>query len=300
MRRLFLSFIIVLISTGCATSLTHHQSEFVYNKDLERLLTLTDVPHTKTLDSIVAGTQKKWLRRGERWDHQDTGKDLGKTQRSQVKEIAGRLGYVGEIHPEDNYYDVVLLLGAANVRVKDRMAYMGDLWRKGVRFDRVVMLGSSRPLDAPPADARLKPEVIKAGFQPDEEGMMRYVWQNMIMPSDLKAVPVEWIRAVPRPGKARANTDDTLVAWLEKTSVRPARGMKVLAISNNPHIGYQHAVIERILKKTLGSEMPTLETVGPQSYFQHADQNYSKEAIAVLLDAMARHFYAVQALEDLR
>ena len=295
------AFLLLLcLLTACSAPVGFFAPEGqLQNKDLKDLLTMTGVIHEGTIDSVVTETQKQWIRRGERWDVQTTAKGWDAETRLQILELAANLGYIHSSEPMKKHYPVVLLLGAASVRVKDRLQYLIDSWRFGVRFDRLVMLGSTRSLDTPEADAALKPKVITAGFDPDEMGMMRYIYEQLkpSMPKDMQEVPVLWVQAKPGKGRARANTDDTVLAWLKEADYQVHPQDVLLAISNYPHTPYQHLVLKGILKRVLQEKAPILETVGPPSGLNknlHEEKAPTKHAIAVLLDAMARSLYMMK------
>ena len=73
----------------------------------------------------------------------------------------------------------------------------------------------------------------------------------------------------------RPNTRDTINEWLQKYN--PHNG-SILAISNQPFIGYQDAVLRNILPKGF-----SIETVGCE--------NLENETTTIILDSLARWIY---------
>jgi hypothetical protein len=73
----------------------------------------------------------------------------------------------------------------------------------------------------------------------------------------------------------RPNTQDTIDEWLRSYNPQPG---SILALSNQPYIGYQDAVLRKALPKTFD-----VETVG------NACSNNTKST--VIIDSLARWIY---------
>ncbi len=290
-----LSFFLFSCSSSISETVFFDTQGKLVNKDLKQLLTVTGQSHAETLDSVVAATQDKengWLRSGERW-HKQKERFTDK-QRQEIVMLAKKLGYLDEKTPSKNKYDRALVLGAASVRIKSRINHLIDLWKRGIRFDKIVMLGSTRSLDAPESDVLLKPSVLEKGYEANEMGLMQYIYNNEVsLPKDMASLPVIWVKAEGKDGK-RANTDDTIEEWL-KRDTDLANDMTVLSISNQPHASYQGVVIQTYLVNHEKGLNLTSEVVGEKSSLADKAKPDSQE-IAVLLDAMARHLYSLKKL----
>jgi|GEM_PF-2631641 len=265
------------------------------NKDLEKLLKTTGQSHDGTLDSIVSATQDKetgWLRLGERWDKQK--ERFTPEQRQEIVNLSKKLGYLEEKIPSKKEYDRALVLGAASVRIKSRINHLIDLWKRGIRFDKVVMLGSTRTLDTPESDALLKPTVLEKGYEANEKGLMEYIYNHEVsIPEDMKSVPIIWVKAEGKCGK-RANTDDTIEEWLiQDTDL--SKDMAVLSISNQPHASYQGAIINTYLVNHKKGFNLILDIVGEKSSLVDKILPEDQE-VSILLDAAARHLYSLKKL----
>lgn len=290
-------FFIFLLILGCSSSTSKvvlfDKKQNLINKDLEKLLKITEQSHNGTLSSIVQATQEKntgWIRTGERWNKQTKQFSLG--QRKKIKELAHRLGYIQSKSPSKYKYDRVLLLGAASLRIESRLNYLIDLWKKGVRFDKIIMLGSTRSLDAPEEDAMLKPKVIEKGLEENETGLMKYIYNYLIdIPKEMHSIPILWIKADGKNGK-RPNTNDTIESWIT-TDKRLSEKMAILSISNQPHASYQGTVIDTYLKKHQAPLHLYSEVVGEESSIFSKEEPNDQE-IAILLDAIARHLYSLE------
>ena len=108
--------------------------------------------------------------------------------------------------------------------------------------------------------------------------MMRFVFEQASLPDDMRQVKLVFVSAPEKRSffllkkKVRAETLDTVKAWL---ATKPAPG-PVLAVSNQPFIGYQHEAVQKALPK----QFP-VETIG--AGLADSDAN-----IGVLLDDIAR------------
>ncbi len=77
----------------------------------------------------------------------------------------------------------------------------------------------------------------------------------------------------------RPTTGDTIKLWL--TELAPQG--KILAISNQPYVGYQHAVLKSFVPKEL-----LVETVGPKTAVVNSD---------IVVDNLARWLYQENLLQ---
>ena len=167
------------------------------------------------------------------------------------------------------------------------------LWKQGVRFDRLVILGGERDLDpqlenekvlfAPESSPlKVRADWVRPVKVPTTEfEMMKMVIDQAVLPVDLKLVPITYINA-PKVKTdmgvlRRPNTSDTIKEWL---ATNPTAG-SVLLFSNQPYVGYQHACMKTYIPSTF-----EVETVGESASTQ--------EKIAILFDTLARWLYQEQ------
>ena len=226
------------------------------SETLLRLLELTEQDHHNTLESIVEATQNRdtgWLRVGERWHEQEERYSL--KARNKIKQLARQLGYLEEILPKKTHYHRVAVLGATSTALIQRFNFLVKLHQAGVKFDKLVFLGSSRNLTEPATDANLIEKMVEAGFELDEAGLMRYFWERMIeIPVDLREKEVEFIRADGQDGY-RANTQDTIKEWMRSdANLEDSEFTEeacILFISSQPYASYQGKVAEMCLKENL-------------------------------------------------
>jgi hypothetical protein len=102
------------------------------------------------------------------------------------------------------------------------------------------------------------------GLQTESE-MVRWVYEHSDLPKEIPPLFIE----VPMKGNRRPNTLDTIHAWLQ-TDPHP---ITCLALSNQPYVHYQQAVLDRLLPFSV-------ETVG--------NAVIGNPSVALMLDTLAR------------
>lgn len=234
------------------------------NRPLQELLALFHIPP----DQAVIQTQKLWLQRGkERWEFDQRYEEM----RPQVWPLFEEMGLLEEIDPTKTHYTYALVHGALLERVRDRINHLTKLWNKGIRFEKIVFLTGERSL--------LATEQVAEGLKTERE-MVEWVYWHSDCP---KEIPVLFVNA---PAKKRSDgtivgrpqTPDTLLSWLQTA---PAPG-SCLAISNQPYVLYQHAILSRLLPEEFEAE-----TVGPSAQ--------GNLPVALLLDTIAKQLYVLYA-----
>ncbi len=306
-KSIIVSAAIILVIVLCATlnQCTQSSKPYINHTDyildvqgnpsqaLQTLLSATDITHDGSLASIVAATQHEqdkggWLRAQgkERWEIDE----LFTQKRELLFSIFEHLGVFDQVAPLQNHYDYALLLGAMVYRIRTRLHHLIELWNKGIQFDTIVILCGQRTLDPrlESLDILLNAHngvlPFKANWQFDgtipktETDMMKLVFEQSQLPDEWKNLSIIFIdtpQQLQEDGSwRRPNTQDTVEAWF---ATDPTPG-SILAISNQPFIGYQDTILRRFISATF-----TIETVG-----QAASANIK---IATLLDNMARWLY---------
>ena len=261
---------------------------------LQSLLTLTGISDFQpNLESIVDVTQKNWLRHPdqERWHMQEKFAD----KRDEFLGLFDELHILQEIKPTQKKYTYVLFMGAALYRTRTRLAYLIHLYNQGIRFDEVVILTGSRPLDPviEPEYDLLNPDIpgitLRADWQAPtqlpttESDMIRFVFDQTDVPFDRDIITVidTPMQTKADGTRARPTTGDTIRTWLAQN---PAVG-SCLAVSNQPYVCYQ----DTVLRTYLLSEF-NLEAAG-----EAITESERKDLkIAVTLDAIARWLYQMK------
>ncbi len=256
---------------------------------LTGLLHTLELSHDESLVSIVAITQKAWLRKPgqERWDLEDEFNE----RRKEFIPYFKALGLIDTISPKKKSYCSLVLLGATLSSVRNRFNFAIELWNQGVRFETIVALGSQRPLNAETEsvatlfDYHNKILPIRADWEPlgtipqVEIDMMKMVIDQAIMPEAMRTLPITVIDAPMKKNAqgelVRATTPDTVELWLAS---KPKPG-NCLVVSNQAYVGYQDAVMRTVLPHEF-----VVETVG---------KSFDEDTLncAVVLDSLARWLY---------
>ncbi len=286
----------ILLFSGC--SFTKEQptnQQYLFkdgknNRALNEILRLTNVEHDGTLPSIVAATQKSWLRRSgtERWEMDNRYEQIS----DKITPLFNKLGILEEVKPSKNKYTYAIVHGATVYPVRHRLAYALKLWEEGVKFDTLVFFVGARPLDKnrEPESAlfrkddkflSIKKDWIKPSIHPKTEAEMAHMVFNQAQLPDgfkevVKVVFVDTPMQKRSDGSLRnPNTGDNVNYWIKMNN--PERG-SILAISNQPYVYYQDVVLNTLLSQPF-----TVETVGPKVT--------SKLHVGVVLDNLARWLY---------
>jgi len=237
-------------------------SQSSYSKAFERLLELFDIPPSSSPQEIVEATQRLWLQKGkERWEFEPRYESL----RPKLWPLFQQMGLLEKIEPRETHYDYALVHGALLNRVQERVDYLNDLWKQGVRFDQIVFLSGARPLQ------ESEKQIVRN--LATEREMVEWVYNHSDLP---KEIPVLFIDAPMKQQDGiwvRPQTSCTIIHWL---MTKPESG-SCLAISNQPYAAYQDAVFRNYLPPGFN-----LETVGPAA---------GSPSVAILLDTIAKELY---------
>ena len=241
----------------------------------KKFLELCDIPSHLEEDQILAFLQIHWMQaHKERWEMDENLEE----KRDIALPILRELGCIDSIHAEKNFYDYALVLGSIGKTMKRRLDFLFEEWQRGVRFDQIILLSGQRDLD-------LKLETYPAGLQ-TETDLLIHLFENHplheIAPHIVIDSPKEkGITGILR----RPNTANTIRDFL---STAPKPG-SCLAISTQPFVGYQEAVIKYLLPPTF-----SVEAIGPgtENVYPTADLDLDSSKVpypmAIYLDNFAK------------
>jgi len=257
-------------------------------KQLQAILKLCGINPDLSLKEIIHITQKVWLRPTglERWQLNETSTD---DNRAQLLQLFNASGIVKAINPTEMNYDSILYMGGDLPGMRKRLAYMLEIWKRGIRWNKISFLTAQRFLDPSHEslqkiydislnDFTITTSMKKPEINPHTEcDLLKILYEQAQLPIDLQKVPLEYINT---PNKlendllVRATTPDAVAEWL-KTS--PNSGT-YLIISCQPLVGYQHAVTRTLLPKDF-----IIESCGPQAASDVSCNEY--------FDTLARWLY---------
>jgi hypothetical protein len=241
-------------------------------KPLKQLLTLFNIP-SNDINEIIPATQKQWIRNKERWNSCDITISNDDTFVSLMHE----LGCIDPILPKHTDYEAIIILGSSYQSFLQRLQLFIQLHDNGIKFKKVIILSSTRPLDR---DYEI-PHILQTFsiFNTHQEetvtesDMMYFVFNQMVPDIAKECIKAEYIN-VHMKNDIRPTTKDTIIKWL---ATKPVAG-KYLFISNQPHITYQESVIKTHTPKDI-----EVEVIGSSS------DNTVKTS--VYLDNIARWLY---------
>lgn len=256
-----------------------------------KMLGFEDVP-----TRVDAFTGKFFLtfarkRNVERWHLQD---EMDLTLKAKILDLFEKLGYFNLLEPQKKTYDYIVVLGATLQRIRIRLATLKKYWERGIRCKKIIFLTGARPLEPFEgadllADFKQTILPIKENWQlpteyPQTEAeIFMAIWNQAQLPEDLAAIEIECVdtpmQKWPDGKIQRPNTGDIVKQWLSRN---PTPG-DCLFISNQPHVGYQDALIRRFISKDFLVEAVGLEV-------KKEDQT-----VSILLDALVREL-AIEAV----
>jgi hypothetical protein len=227
-----------------------------------------------TLQDANAFAQAHFLRRGERWDQQDTASLQLKMieQKPFIVERLRAIGMIDETTPQYKKYTYALLLGATTQVLTERLLYLKTLCDTGYEFAHIALLGG----------VRLLQDEEKVGL-PDniqtEAEMMEYVYAQAGFDESKKLLINSQMIQKEDGTLTRPTTDTTFVDFIQAAP----QGGSCLVISNSPFTLRQRKVAERILDAT---EFP-VDAAGANVDVT----KYPREAVVILMDEFARTLY---------
>ncbi|CAG8720391.1 hypothetical protein C2G38_2102826 [Gigaspora rosea] len=259
---------------------------------LLELLEQFDLNTNKTFKNIVDDMQKNFLREQgkERWQIIDKHQD----KKNKLIPLFSKLGMLHEIKSMQSHYSYALIFGGLLPSVRNRIAYLASEWERGVRFNEIVLLGSSRSLvpekECPEMLKNKTDSILPARSDWEFEGklptneieMMSFIFDQAQLPEGLRSLNITAVNAPNKRDKngeeRRAQTVDTIITWLNEA--KPVAG-SLLAVSSQPHIGYQHEVLRLCVPSIF-----QLETIGSYKSIQNVN-------VGEMVDSLARWSYSV-------
>lgn len=229
---------------------------------------------SRTPRSILEETQRKWL--GMRSDSVRQAINVQTTPpSSEDLQLYREVGMVDAIHPTQKHYNYALILGTVTRFMASSLDYLINLWEKeGIRFDKIIFLTGDRPLygeyvkfDQMPKEV-LRPEEPQPVLKTETQAA-RFLADRMAVrfpPGFPQGENLIVVEAKAPQGKRRANTKDTIIAFLD-AHFKPGT---YLAIAQQPFAGRQALVLKKDLSKAgFNGELvatPALDTM-PKSFY---------------------------------
>jgi hypothetical protein len=271
---------------------------------------------SRDLKEVVAAVQGKidplinWLgdAKKERWEEDPSKPKLQLPQAIQIINTSTATFKQSEQVLPNTEAKGVLFLGAVLSRVRMRLAFLNHLYdtKQLPRDLRVYVLTGERVLDEKIGETQsalmdsdngiipFKSEWKKSDTIINDEGhMIQLVFAQSLTPT-VNIDRVIFVYSHKGEGR-RATTESTVLQWLKDYS--PSSG-KYIAISNQPYVFYQEAVIRRTLLQAGRSDVQ-VQVVGPG---KPAEMSQDDEVINLaknLLNNLSRILYELGQIESL-
>ena len=215
--------------------------------------------HTTTLGSLKKHLGTSDLQSFQRKSGQErwTLEDNPNWNKALILEDLKKLGFVDTVWPRKKYYHTAVLLGSLGSSMQMRIEFLIEVWKKDIRFKRIVFLTGDRKLNQ------------NEGALKNETALFQKLWAETQMPAELRSLPTLWIDA-PQIQKKRPNTTSTIQEWLRYEKVE---NDDILAFSNQPFVHYQECTLKNNLPR-----LTQVEAVGPKAP--------SGTSISVYVDAL--------------
>lgn len=223
----------------------------------QELLALFDVPVEEPLPYLW----REWMQANkERWEM-----DLRfEEKREQAIPLLNELGCIGTIWAQKEHYTYALVLGATGSVMQRRLDFLYEEWQRGVRIDTIILLTGARDLDPKienyPEGLRTETDLFVHLFN---QHPLNGLAPHLVIDSPKQILENGTVR--------RPTTASTVTDWL---ATKPKPG-SCLAVSTQPFVGYQEAVLRSLLPRSF-----EVEAIGPK-----IEQNYP---LSIYLDNFAK------------
>lgn len=284
---LFLLFWNLLpLYAGCGSCQELHNGNGQPADALLEVLSLYGICHDGSWESIQKETEQAWLSHGrskERWEIEP----IQETSPEKAYDLFTRLGMVGTVPAQRQYYDYGAVLGATVQTVRQRFWFLKTEWDRGIRFPALVVLTGDRPLDPHLESEKVLIDQASTPypFRPDwhfegnlpknETEMMQLVFDQLALPEEWRHMPIIFVDTPKPEGLNRPHTEHTLLQWLMSN---PDPGI-IICVSNQPFVCRQDATLRCYLPSSF-----SMETIGEGFAFERFLQE--KRATAIILSEL--------------
>ena len=226
--------------------------------NLQKLLFMSPSDNIRVVRTAF---MEKWGRNPgrERWEMQplDFSADLEK----KIWVELDALGMVNALEPSQKKYDYVLVFAATIPVMIKRYEYLIDLYNKGLRFRRLSILATQRPINrtlegSPTYFKQMKRRLpCHQGMLPKNEAeAAKMIYRCIDLPKELEKIAVDFYD-VPRAYKVlrwqRPSTKEVVIEWINNNRKKGS----VLAISSQPYALYQYTVLRSEVRSSFSIEV---------------------------------------------
>ncbi len=246
---------------------------------LKNIFEITKIKNDGNIENVIKQTSFRWLRPKfmERWHRYCS---LDREQKKELGELIKNSVLDKEKLPKQKHYDVLVVCCGWYPIIQKRIDFLIKLHNQGITFDKIYLLGTTRPLkNGPDDEKKLIPLLKQKNIKLNEMAMIEYLWHQTLMPDSLRSIPVELFNATKSSDGFRATMADVLKVMIN--NIKITKGSNFLLVTNNPYICMHDAVA----KKVLEPYEVNVETVGAAM---------EGEELEDVLDSIARCLYNLQ------
>lgn len=197
---------------------------------------------------FVEATQKKFFNRKpaqERWQKQPL--EWVNENAQGVHEALQTLGFFDSIFPMQIEYDAVCILGAAGGTMKNRIEFLEELIKNGLKTRKIVLLTGERYLTENVDGSAEYLSAVSKYFGVElekltETHLFKYLYEHSNLNGNFELIVID----TPQRNGCRPTTQTTLEDFLKWQRNYPDIH-EILFISNQPSVKYQEAVIAEVL-----------------------------------------------------
>lgn len=261
-------YLLILLCFSCHIGGAAEQPEGIVDNEghlsapLLSILKQQGIQHDGTLRGVVYETQRRWIRPPNDRQWFDGAQPVG--DNADLYPLLQRIGVFREDPPSQTQYRYAVVLGSRLFEVHKRLTYLVELWKSGVRFERIVLLTGARPVDPVRENVAAffggklnRCEGENCFEQPETEArLVLLVFGQLDVPAGMRKIPLTLIDApmtVAGGERVEPNIADMLMEWVVRD---PAPG-RCLLVSSQPYVAYHDTLARSIMPREF-----EIETVG--------------------------------------
>ncbi|MFH1831191.1 MAG: hypothetical protein ABH827_00140 [bacterium] len=230
-------------------------------ENLKELLKIFNIEHNNTFEDIAKKVHTLWpypspdLIAGiDTYDFKPY-----EAKKPELRPLFEKLGLINPIKDTNQKKYMYAFVPSGWVGVTFcRLALLKELWRKGIRFEKIVILTGQRDLTTGDWESDKNITIDKTRPCKTEYELTKAVFSSFDLPEDMKKLPVIFVNTPKQ--KTEAGTlrepypEDQLLYWLE-TNPEPG---DCLAATNQAYV----RILENIFRNTLPKTFKNIDAVG--------------------------------------
>jgi hypothetical protein len=175
-----------------------------------------------------------------------------------VKPLVKKLGFIDPIDfTSQKDYTYALVFSGHIDATCARIKYLVDLWKRGIRFENIIVLTSQRDLHPIKWDSlsafSLKKGDKEVENRTTEYDLLKILYDHLDLPQEFKKIPVSFV-SIPKKDFDFTYHEDQVKAWLV-TNPKPGA---CLVVTNQPYV----PALNNMLHNLLPRDFDIIDVVG--------------------------------------